>query len=185
MIALASECLVFQRPDGESIACSPESLSTELLGESAKFLDSEIVRHAAKAVFYYFKHDLGRQSVSVGEFAQAMEKALRGLDRTAQQVAGQLTSVKRVLELDLFGLAGEVGGGELFFLPRLRAELREHLERRPQVLRFRGLRNCVKLLLGAQRWTRHCRHLEERILGYLDQCLSAEAGPHELALVVE
>ena len=85
MITLASDCLLFELASGESVPYSAEMVSVELEGDTAELFDAEFVRHAANAVFYYFKHELRRQTVSVGEFAGALEKLLRGFATTAQQ----------------------------------------------------------------------------------------------------
>jgi len=53
------------------------------------------------------------------------------------------------------------------------------------VLRFRGLRGCVKQLTGARRWSLRCQSLEGEIVAYLRQCLSVESAPEEFALMVE
>ena len=83
-------------------------------------------------------------------------------------------------------LAHESGQGcELVFFPRLRAELQRHLQRAPHVLRFHGLRGCVKRLTGSRRWSLRCRTLEVEIVDYLRECLSAEPAPTEFALLVE
>ena len=66
--------------------------------------------------------------------------------------------------------------GSLFFFPRLRAELQRHLQQTPRMVRFRGLRGCVKQLTGARRWSRRCETLEREIVAYLRECLSAESG---------
>ena len=78
MIALAYDCLLFQTSNGESIPFSAEMISVELTGEGIGAFDPEFLKHAASAVFHYFKHDLGRVTVTVGEFAGALEKVLRG-----------------------------------------------------------------------------------------------------------
>ncbi|HWH70149.1 MAG TPA: hypothetical protein VNT26_12245, partial [Candidatus Sulfotelmatobacter sp.] len=65
MITLAADCMLFRLAGGESIPFSAEMISVELMGETAQWFDPEFVRHAANAVFHYFKHELGRQSVSV------------------------------------------------------------------------------------------------------------------------
>ena len=185
MIALASECLLFQLPNGESIPCSADMVGVELASDTGGMFDSEFVHHATKAVFHYFKHELGRQTVSAGEFAGALEKVLRGFAATAQ-LSPQPDSASRVLEADLCRLAHESGPGrELFFFPRLRAELQRHLQQAPRVVRFRGLRGCVKQLTGARRWSRRCETLELEIVDYLRQCLGAESGPAEFSLLVE
>src|SRR6267142_499147 len=178
MIALGSDCLLFQMTSGESVPFSAEMISVELMGDTAKELDAEFLRHATHAVFHYFKHELGRQSVSLGEFAGAMEKVLRGLDLKAQ-AAEQATTRPGLMESDLRALADEASeGGELFFFPRLRDELRHHLAREPLMLRFRGLRACVKQLVGVRRWTSGCQRLEDQIVAYLRECSKAEAGPN-------
>ncbi len=182
MIALASDCLLFQLASGESVPLSAEMISIELMGDTAAWFDPEFVHHAANAVFHYFKEDLGRQAVTVGEFAGALEKVLRGFRPAA---TGRL-SAAGVVESDLCRLARESGEGcELFFFPRLRAELRHKMEQAPRVLRFRGLRSCVMQLAGARRWTLRCQSLEEQIVGYLRGCLTAEGGPAQFSLVVE
>jgi hypothetical protein len=170
---------------GESIPFSADMACVELAGDTANLFDSEFVRHAARAVFHYFKHELGRQRVTAGDFAAALEKVLRGFAVTAQ-LAPEPNLAPRVLESDLCRLAHESGQGcELFFFPRLRAELQRHLGQGPRVLRFRGLRGCVKQLTGARRWSRRCRTLEGEIVAYLRGCLSAETALEEFALVVE
>lgn len=185
MITLAADCLLFELPTGESVPYSADMVGVELAGDTTELFDSEFVRHATKAVFHYFKHELGRQTVSVGEFAGALEKVLRGFAVTAR-LSAPPASEPRVLEYDLCRLAHESGQGrELVFFPRLRAQLQRHLEQTPRVLRFRGLRGCVKQLTGARRWSLRCRTLEGEIVDYLRECLSAEPALAEFAMLVE
>lgn len=151
MIALASDFLMFQLADGQSVPFSAESISVQLLGETTELFDPEFVSHAAKAVFHYFKHDEGRQVVTFEEFAQALEHVLRGFKPSLTALAEEARQAG-IIEADLCRLAQESADGcELFFFPRLRDELREHLRRSPRVLHFRGLRSCVKHLTGARR----------------------------------
>lgn len=184
MIALASDCLLFQMSNGQSIPYSAEMISVELMGDTASLFDAEFVRHASHAVFHYFKKELGRQTVAVGEFANALEKVLRGFVLAAKAAANANHS--SLIESDLGRLACESGKGcELFFFPRLRQELQQHLLQHPRVLRFRGLRRCVKQLAGAQRWSPRCQDLKEQIVGYLRECVLTQARPNDLAMVVE
>ena len=185
MIALLSDCLLFQLTNGESVPCSAEMISVELVGGGDSWLDPEVLRHAAASVFHYFKTELCRESVTVGEFAGALEKVLRNLGFTIR--AGTMESHTRgTIETDLGLMAQEPGGGfELFFFPRLRNELRAQLRHSPRVLRFRGLRGCVKQLAGARRWSGRCEQLRDHIVEYLRQCLTAEPEPNDCALVVE
>jgi hypothetical protein len=185
VIALGSECLLFELASGESIPCSADMVSVELAGNTEGVFNPEFIGQATKAVFHYFKHELGRQTVTAAEFARALEKVLRGFAATAQPDPQPKTAAP-VRESDLCRLAHESGQGrELFFFPRLRAELRQHLQQAGRVVRFRGLRRCVKQLTGARRWSPRCRSLEGEIVAYLRECLSAEAGLAEFALLVE
>src|SRR5258705_4073796 len=76
MIALANDCLVFRLATGERVPYSVDMIEIAMFGEAVSWFDSEFVRHAANAVFYHFKCDLGRETVTVGEFAEALEKVL-------------------------------------------------------------------------------------------------------------
>src|SRR5437660_11022626 len=76
MIALATDYLVFQMATGESVPFSADAISDELMGDGDSTYDPELVGHAANAVFHYFKHELGYQTVTLGEFAAALEKVL-------------------------------------------------------------------------------------------------------------
>jgi hypothetical protein len=184
MIALQSDCLIFQLSNGESVPCSAEMISVEIVGGNDEYdlLDPKMLRHATASVFHYFKTELERESVTVGEFAQALEKALHGLGLTLFSE----TQAGAEPEADLALIARESAESlELFFFPRLRNELRTRLSHSPRVLRFYGLRGCVKLLAGARRWSSRCDQMEEQIVEYLRQCLTAEPQKTECALVVE
>lgn len=187
MITLASDCLVFELAGGEGVPFSSEMISVELMGNTGEWLEPEFVRHAAKAVFHYFKHELGRQTVTVGEFTEALEKVLKGFKPQPQPpLSKQAVAPSEVLESDLCSLALELGRGcELFFFTRLRDELRLRLRQAPRVLRFKGLRPCVKQLAGTQTWGVRCRNLEDQIVAYLRECLLAEGAKKEIALLVE
>jgi hypothetical protein len=183
MIALSSNCLLFQLSNGESVPCSAEMICVEIVGNPQSLIDPEMLRHAAASVFHYFKNDLERETVTVGEFAGALERVLRNLGLTLY--AGR-NSEPEVLESDLSLLARESGVSlELFFFPRLRSELRFQLKQSPRMLRFRGLRGCVKRLTQARRWSARCEKLQEQIVEYLRQCLTAEPGKKDCPLVVE
>jgi hypothetical protein len=185
MITLAWDCLLFQLASGESIPFSADMISVELSGDSVGMFDPEFVKHATNAVFHYFKHELGRQTITVGEFACALEKVLRGFEFDAGP-REKAPANPRILESDLRRLAREAGAGcELIFFHRLRDELRCQLRQAPKMVRFRGLRGCVKHLAGARRWCSRCRTLHDQIVEYLRHCLTAEAARTDCALLVE
>ena len=184
MILLHSDCLLFQLKNGESIPCAANMISVEIVGESNGLLDPEMLRHAAASVFHYFKFELEREAVTIGEFSIALEKVLGHLGYTIH--AGDATRARDISETDLGLLARESSDNlELFFFPRLRDELRLHLRQSPRVLHFRGLRGCAKQLAGARRWSARCELIQDQIVEYLRGCLTAEPEQHKCALVVE
>jgi hypothetical protein len=170
--------------DGEAIPCSASDVTIELVGESAALIDEALLRDAAAAVLHYFKVELGRTVVSVVEFSAALEVALRSLGLKVES-AGTPEQEWRVTEADLLQLAGESGAAfELTFFARLRDEMRQRLQHSPQVLRFSGLRGCVKQLTGARRWSGRCQNLHDQIVEYLRTCLTVEGGGARCALLV-
>jgi hypothetical protein len=182
MIQLNPDCLIFQTNAGDLIPCSAEWVTLELLGDTALHVDPEIVRNAAAAVLHYFKHELKRQYVSVAEFVMALDKALRGAGLT---VFADHTPETRVVESDLRVLAANAGKGcELFFFPSLRDEVKSKLGEGPQILRFNGLRGCVKQLVGARRWSERCERLSDQIVEFLRGCWRSETGSQSCALLV-
>jgi hypothetical protein len=185
MIALQSDHLIFQLTNGESVPCSAEMITIEIAGNSEGMIDAEMLRHAAASVFHYFKADLERETVTVGEFALALEKVLRNFGLTLYADEPPPLANQTVAD-DLGHLARESADSlELFFFPRLRDALRAQLRQSPRVLRFRGLRGCVKQLAGARRWSVRCEKMQEQVVSYLRECLTAEPEQKNCALVVE
>ena len=192
MILLRPDCLVFKTPAGENIPCSVHEVTVELLSDAAAWFDQEMILHAATAVLHYFKAEKCQQTVTVAEFSATLERVLRGLGLEVKSTgsASTLTLAKpaaapRVIHADLRELAGGADlAWELSFFPRLRDEVRRQLDGSPLVLRFQGLRPCVKLLAGAKRWSLQCQSLNDHIVDYLRTCLSAEKAGAGCSLVV-
>jgi hypothetical protein len=141
MIQLHSDCLVFEMSGGDKIPCSVEKLTIEVLAESLEDLDPEVIREAAAAVLHYFRDDLGRDTVTLVEFTEALEHVLAGLgyqiaggtispvqDSGAPEVLIQTSdgSTLPTVECDLGAIAESLGGrfGAGAFTPRLRTELK-------------------------------------------------------------
>jgi hypothetical protein len=184
MIALAADCILLRRENGEAEPVNSGTVSIEVVTEGQSPFDEEFVKEASAAVLHYFKNEEGRDSVTLGEFAATLEKVLKGFDH--KQAEDGDNSQSHIVETDLQKLA--VASGEAFeltFFPRLRDELRRKLQLSPQVLRFCGLRRCVLRLTGARRWTPQCRNLQDQIVDFLRECLNAELHSDKCALVVE
>lgn len=178
MIQLHPDYLLFQTSEGETIPLPAEAVVVEIVGEQILEQDAELIRNATVAVLHYFKHDLGRVLVTVAEFTQTLEKVLSSLGATvgissASARAEPKPDLSAVCDLArLAGVSAE--GMELIFFPRLRAALRERLSPAPSLLRFQGLRRCVKGLLHAKRWSPRCQSLNDQIVQYLRDCLISE-----------
>ena len=184
MIELHPDCLMFEMPGGEAIPCSAELISVNLLGEAAEVLDPDLVQNAARAVLHYFKVEQGKTFVSMREFFRALAKVLLGFGISVN-LDEAAPPPRRVSESDLRQLACESGKSfELAFFPRLRVELRQQLDQSPHVVRFKGLRGCVKQLAGARRWTGRCQCLSDQIVDYLRHCLSNDPGAKSCSLMV-
>ena len=184
MILLSEDCLILQTHAGESIPYSADMISVEIVGEAASVFDADFIKHAAAAVFHYFRDELGRDTVTIAEFTQALEKILRGFNLAASEAQADAPP-QRVLQSDLARLITEFEDGELFFFARLREELRAKLRQSPQMLCFQNLRPCVKQLTGARRWNARCQTLRDQIVDYLRSSLTNESAGTNCALVVK
>jgi hypothetical protein len=184
MIQLRSDCLVFKMNSGEAVPCSAELVTVELIGPAVDLLDPEVVKNAASSVLHYFRHELGRTEVTVTEFSSALERVLRGLGYNV--VSGQAPPSPRVAETDLRQLAsGSAKGYELVFFSRLREAMGEVLEQSPEVVRFTGLRGCVKQLVGARRWGRRCQQLNDQIVDYARRCWGKQRSAQASLLMLD
>ena len=183
MIQLNPDYLIFQTSNGDQIPCSAQTATLELMGEMALAVEAEVVQNASAAVLHYFKHELKQDFVSVADFAEALEKVFRGLGIRLD--TGRARGQIKVVEGDLHQMAQDAGEAwELFFFPHLRNELKRLAEQKPQVLRFRGLRECAKHLAKAPRWNRRCQTLSDQVVDYLRTCWTAEAVSPSCALVI-
>lgn len=189
MIQLHSDCLVFEVSGGDKIPCSVEKLTIEILADSLDQVDPEVIHEAAKAVLHYFKDDLGRDTVTVDEFTQALQHVLTGLGYVVQSSSDTSPTAPphppRIAEADLAVLAENLGDGlELRFYSSLRAQLRALLAATPQVVRFRGLRPCAKRLARVRRWCPRSLEVSDEIVRFLRDCWGAERPRGDCALLV-
>src|SRR2546423_11310984 len=89
MILLRHDCLVFKTMDGECIRCSSEEVTLEIIGDAIGLLDENVIKEASAGVLHYFKSELGKTTVTIAEFAGALERALRALGLNVQNSAVQ------------------------------------------------------------------------------------------------
>jgi len=160
-------------------------VTLEIIGDAIDLLDEHTIKQASGAVLHYFKTELGKTTVTIGEFSTALEHALRSLGLHVQSSGTKIPISPRVIESDLAGLAAKANDGlELIFFSQLRTALQEFLLQRPDIVRFCRLRDCVKHLRGARRWTHDCQSLNDQIVDYLRSCFNTERQTSACALVV-
>lgn len=183
MILLRSDCLVFEMSNGDYIPCSVSTVTVELMGQAIEHLDREVVQHAAAAVLHYFHHELQRTTVTLSEFTEALETALRGLGLNV--TCDSPPKPVRAAESDLRRIATDAGNDfELGFFTRLREEVRKEVHAAPEMIRFSGLRSCVKQLSGAHRWCPRCERLSDQIVEFLRGCALRENPSQPCGLLV-
>lgn len=184
MIQLHNDYLNIKTSTGETIPCSAELVTLELVGDSLSSMHPDLIRQVAAAILHYFKHDLGRETVSIADFSSALQRVLMALGFEVRTEEGGSAEPRDPCSLsELANGAGE--SFELGFFPHLRDQVRRQLDDWPHVLRFYGLRSCVKKLLGAKRWSSRCQELNDQIVEYLRQCLRTEGRDITCGLVVK
>jgi hypothetical protein len=136
MIALQSDCLLFQLANGESVPCSAEMISFEITGNADGLLDPKCSTTPPRPCFTISRKELRRETVTVGEFAVALEKVLRNLGFVirAGGIEGALAGGHRDRPRRLARESAD--SLELVFFPRLRDELRTQLRQSPRVAAF-------------------------------------------------
>ena len=74
MILLRHDCLVFKTMDGEMIPCSSEEVTLEIIGDAIGLLDEHVIKEASAGVLHYFREELGKTTVTIAEFAAALQR---------------------------------------------------------------------------------------------------------------
>jgi hypothetical protein len=139
------------------------------------------VREAAAAVVHYFKYDLHRETVSVAEFSEALQRALQcfGFSVTTSSFEDGIPS-----GTDLREVARAADDYELVFFQRLREEFARQARESQEIVRFWGLRGCAKQMTGAKRWGQACERFSEQVVDFLRNCLSIEPSAQSRGLIV-
>jgi hypothetical protein len=184
MTPLPSDSLVFKLVGDEMIPCTGQAVSFALAGDGASVVSEHVFQEAAAAVLHYFRQELGRTRVSVGEFSAALEVVLHSLGLT--QIKAAPAPGGRDAQTEATDLGALVEDGmELLFFQRLREEMRRQLRPSPQMVRFQGLRSSVLRLTGTRRWSPRCQVLHDQIVDFLRNSFLAEPRDRPCGLVIQ
>ncbi|MFN0067116.1 MAG: hypothetical protein ACKVYV_05705 [Limisphaerales bacterium] len=188
MIQLRSDCLVFEVSDGDKIPCSAETVTLELLGDAAGQLDPHTVREAAAAVLHYFRQDLGRDTVTVAEFTEVLERVLRGLGFDVKATEGGAAPTQtppgQIAGADLESLYVQSGGHALTFFARLREHVQALLHTSPPALHLVGLKRSAQRLAARQRWCPATEAASDEIVRFVRACWQSGGGRTGCTLVI-
>ncbi|MBI1841239.1 MAG: hypothetical protein HYR88_10385 [Verrucomicrobia bacterium] len=139
-------------------------------------------------MLHYFKSELGRTGVSIGEFTEALKRALAnfGFDVVENPAPPTLQQEPEFLSppaslstaaapcsegslIDIGKSSAEVG--ELGFYQVLRQDIRSRLQAAPPRVKYHGLRECAQGLCASKRWTSRCQRVSDEIVHFLRACL--------------
>ncbi|MDC0325271.1 hypothetical protein OAM01_00775 [bacterium] len=178
MIQLNPDCVVLELDSGNTLPCSVELMTFELLGETASWIDPEILKNVNQAVILYLRDELGKHLVTFHEFSEVLEQVLRGFGFEMTLAPSVDQPSGRVEKTDISDwLERKDSGFELMMFQRLRQELSKKLTNEPPcVLWIHGLRNCVKNHLGARRWSRKCQDLNDHLISFIRDCFDRNAN---------
>lgn len=157
--------LVICYEDGRQESVSIKDLLEGLvLDDNLAKLQPWVLEQIIESIFYYFKNDLKRESVSHTDFIS--------LIHNLQESFCQHTQQKSLSQLDLFDVAKTCGSAfELEFFSRIR----EFLSAKTSIsspyhlppIELTGLRKCCKFLAGRQRWSKRCAEIRDEIVGFI------------------
>ena len=178
------DSLVFKVPEQDALPTGQGEVAFQLFGDGDELVAPDVIHNAAAAVLHFFREDRGLETVPVAEFSAVLEKVLKGLGFNVSWSATRPPD--RAVEADLQSLAQDSGPGfELVFFQRLRDQVRQNLQGSPPMLKFAGLRGCVRHMTGARRWTGRCQEMNDQIVDFIRECLTAENPDKPCGLVVQ
>jgi hypothetical protein len=184
MIQVQPDCFWIQTEKGDLIPCSPDSIAIEILGNETPLLDPEVVKQAVHAILYYYQNDLGRNSITIAEFTQSLEEALKSVEGISKKPILE-TEDKIILQMDIAGLAERANSGfELLFFNELRQVMTEKLASKPHIVQCVRLREGIKMILHQNHWNHKCQQLSDQVVAYLRSLLKTHPDRPSCALII-
>lgn len=165
MIQLNPRSICLHLPHGETVPLLAKSVVHAYCEQKPLGIDMESwqLEEVAHALIHYLRVDLHRDTIAADDFFEALSTLVIVVgDHPAQK------SEEPIQSANLYHMAQEPGCAfELAFFRAVQRATREFKAQRTRLIRFVGLRPCVKLLLGAKNWGKSCQRLSDEIVDFI------------------
>lgn len=152
-------------PNGEIIPLLPQTVAETFCKNQPPGgeLESWQVQEMACALIHYLRMDLKRDAIELDELISALKE----LAAVCGFQIGTIV-VETVASTDLYHLAQATGYGfELAFFQSVERSIEGFRSRNARLVRFVGLRACVKMLIGARNWCKKCQQMSDEIVAFI------------------
>jgi hypothetical protein len=134
--------------------------------EACDRADFPFIDDIRDGVLHYLEHKCPWRLIAIEDLFERMKRMLCRIG--CEAIADQLHPLAPPLTVSVARAAREAGNGfELLFFQALQAEIDDLRARGAEEFHFIDLRECARILRGAQRWSRSCEILHREILAFL------------------
>jgi len=167
-----------------------KELIIEIAGKNGELPEKDIIREAILAVVHYIKNDLKKEAIPTDEFSEMLEAVLEGFGYHVKAIVKNgVREEKEMRETVCVNLDEIVSDNkncyELFFFDQLAKTIKESLEKSPNVLYINGLQECVKKIVGVNKWTKKCSRLSDEIVCFARSQFEALSNKKKSGLVIK
>lgn len=162
----------------------------EIAGKGGSLPEKKIVREAILAVVHYIKSELKKDVVSASEFSEMLKAVLEGfgyhVNVVVKNQAKEAPKRKpKTAFVNLDEIVDDTGNRyELFFFDSLAKKMKESLRKNPKLLCINGLHECVKKIVGVNKWNDRCRNLSEEIVSFARSQFRTHGNKKQSALLI-
>lgn len=166
-----------------------KELIIEIAGKHGELPEKKIVREAILAVVHYIKCELKKEVITTEEFSEMLETVLESFGYHVKAIVKNDIKEKQMpvtISVNLDEIVSDSRNRyELFFFEQLAKTMKESLEKRPGILYINGLQECVKKIVGVNKWNNKCRNLSDEIVYFARSQFEAYTDKKKSALVIK
>lgn len=187
MIALPNQLPLLQFGDHEVVQYESRWLKDSITEAARKAGHNDwwFANEIAQAVIEYLRHRFGGTVITIDDLYEKIERVLSHLGW--RDIASELEAEPPPIRISLVDVATSAGSGyELNFFQLLQQRIREVASISTGQIQLYGLRDAVKLLCGAKRWSTKCEALKQEIVVYVrrEVCEEMTNNRRRLGLVL-